>query len=78
MRLPSIGGCVLLGVLVVRVVIHSLEPSGHAHVQFSVMVVSFQKSAGAASDAMLSVMTSFFTPAARAASCMRVVPVTAV
>ena len=49
-----------------------------AHLQFSVMIMSFQKSAGAASDTTLSVMTSFFTPAARAASSMRVVPVTAV
>jgi hypothetical protein len=46
--------------------------------QFSVMTMSFQKSLGAASDAMLSVMTSFLTLAATAASSMRVVPVTAV
>jgi len=41
---------------------------------FSVIVISFQKSAVAASDAMLAVITSCFTPAARAASRMRVVP----
>ena len=49
-----------------------------ACLQLSVMVMSFQKSPGAASDPMLSVMTIFFTPASRAASSMRVVPVTAV
>jgi hypothetical protein len=46
--------------------------------QFSVMTMSFQNSLGAASDAMLSVMTSFLTLAATAASSTRVVPVTAV
>ena len=49
-----------------------------ARLHCSVMVMSCQKSSGAARDMMLSVMTSFFTPAARAASSMRVVPVTAV
>jgi hypothetical protein len=44
---------------------------------FSVIVASFQKSADATSDTMLAVMTSCFTPAARAASRMRVVPETA-
>ena len=44
---------------------------------FSVIVISFQKSANATSDAMLAVITSCFTPAARAVSRMRVVPETA-
>jgi hypothetical protein len=44
---------------------------------FSLIVISFHKSANAASDAILAVMTSCFTPAARAASRMRVVPETA-
>jgi hypothetical protein len=44
---------------------------------FSVIVVSFHKSADATSDARLAVMTSCFTPVARAASRMRVVPDTA-
>jgi hypothetical protein len=41
---------------------------------FSVIIISFQKSANVASDAMLAVMTSCFTPAAKAVSRMRVVP----
>ena len=44
---------------------------------FSVIVISFQKSSDVASDAMLAVMMSCFTPAARAASRIRVVPETA-
>ena len=42
------------------------------------MVISFQKSSGAASDMMLAVMTSCFTPAACATSRIRVVPEMAV
>jgi hypothetical protein len=45
---------------------------------FSEIVISFQKSSGEASDTMLSVTMSRFTPAARAASRIRVVPETAV
>ena len=45
---------------------------------FSVIIMSFPKSSGAMSDTTLCVMTSFLTPAATAASRMRVVPVTAV
>ncbi len=41
------------------------------------IVISFQKSSDVASDAMLAVMMSCFTPAARAASRIRVVPETA-
>ena len=41
------------------------------------IVICFQRSADAASDAMLAVMMSCFTPAARAASRTRVVPETA-
>ena len=41
------------------------------------IVISFQKSVDAASDAILAVMMSCFTPAARAASRIRVVPETA-
>ena len=44
---------------------------------FSVIVICFQKSVDAASDAILAVMMSCFTPAARAASRIRVVPETA-
>jgi hypothetical protein len=44
---------------------------------FSVIVISFQKLGNVTSDAMLAVMTSCFTPAARAVSRMRVVPETA-
>ena len=44
---------------------------------FSVIVISFQKSTNAASEAMLAVITSCFTPAARAVSRMWVVPETA-
>jgi hypothetical protein len=44
---------------------------------FSLIVVSFHRSADATSDAMLAVMMSCFTPPARAASRMRVVPETA-
>ena len=46
--------------------------------QFSAIIMSFPKSSGAMSDTTLAVMTSFLTPAATAASSMRVVPVTAV
>ncbi len=38
------------------------------------IVISFQKSVDAVSDAILAVMMSCFTPAARAASRIRVVP----
>jgi hypothetical protein len=38
------------------------------------MVISFHKSLGELSDAMLAVIMSCFTPAARAASRIRVVP----
>ena len=44
---------------------------------FSLIVISFQKSTNATSDAMLAVITSCFTPAARAVSRIRVVPETA-
>ena len=45
---------------------------------FSVIVISFQKSSGEASDPILAVIMSCFTPAARPASRIRVVPETAV
>jgi hypothetical protein len=41
------------------------------------MVISFQKSVVETSDTMLAVIMSCFTPAARAASRIRVVPETA-
>jgi hypothetical protein len=42
-----------------------------------VIVICFQRSLDAPSDAMLAVIMSCFTPAARAASRIRVVPETA-
>ncbi len=51
--------------------------SGVEDLHFSVIVISFHKSAVATSDTALAVMMSCFTPAARAASRIRVVPETA-
>jgi hypothetical protein len=62
----------------VRILSLTLELKGDRCSHLSEMVISFQKSSGAASDMMLAVMMSCFTPAACATSRIRVVPETAV
>jgi hypothetical protein len=65
-------GCISQPSILFLVVLLKVEDS-----HFTVIVISFQKSTNATSDAMLAVITSCFTPAARAVSRMRVVPETA-
>ena len=74
-RLRLSVGCTLEHTSSISLSLVVLLQVGHSH--FSPIVISFQKSVVATSDTILAVMTTCFTPAARPASRMRVVPETA-